>query len=104
LEECPKFAARDLAMSPLARLERMERREWLRAGMAQLSERDHAVIQLVAIEGRSLREAAAALHLSASAIKTAHFRARKRLANTLRSRIPTRPADEVISSCSTELT
>jgi len=85
LEEFPNFEAPDPLMPPLVRLERMERRAWVHACMAELSERDQAVIRLRDIEDKSLREAAAALNCSESAVKAAHFRARKRLAQVMTS-------------------
>jgi RNA polymerase sigma-70 factor (ECF subfamily) len=86
LEEFPNFEALvDPLMPPLVRLERMERRGWVHACMAELSKRDQAVIRLRDIEDKSLREAAAALNCSESAAKVAHFRARKRLAQIIAS-------------------
>jgi RNA polymerase sigma-70 factor (ECF subfamily) len=85
LEEFPYFEAPDPLMSPLVRLERMERCAWVHACMAELSERDQAAIRLRDIEDKSLGEAAAALHSSESAAKAAHFRARKRLAQIMAS-------------------
>ena len=72
-------------MPPLVRLERMERRAWVHACMAELSERDQAAIRLRDIEDKSVREAAAAFKCSESAAKTAHFRARQRLAQIMAS-------------------
>jgi len=85
-DEFPNFDVRDPTTSPLARLERKERCDWLHACMAELSEREQLTIRLLDIEGKSLRDAAAALHSSVSAIKSAHFRARKRLDNIVRAR------------------
>ncbi len=58
----------------------------MRACLAKLSERDRATIRLRDLEERSLPDLAAALHSSESAAKTAHFRARKRLAHMIRKR------------------
>jgi DNA-directed RNA polymerase specialized sigma24 family protein len=58
----------------------MEACDWLRDSVAKLSARDQAAIRLRDIEERTLPEVAAALQRSQSATKTAHFRARKRLA------------------------
>jgi RNA polymerase sigma-70 factor, ECF subfamily len=88
LDEFPLFDIRDRTVSPLARLDRMELCDWVRAGVAKLSVRDQAAIRLRDIEERSLPETAAALHRSESAAKIAHFRARKRLASVLRSTAP----------------
>ena len=86
LDEFPNLDLPDPAMSPLARLERMETRDRLRACIARLSEREQAAIQLKDIEDRSIGELASALHSTKSAAKTAHFRARKRLARIFRAR------------------
>jgi RNA polymerase sigma-70 factor (ECF subfamily) len=94
LDELPGLEIADAAISPVARLERIENREFLSACMAELPERDQAAIRLRDIEGRSLRETAAALHRSLSATKSAHFRARRRLAHLIRTgdRRAVRPA------------
>jgi RNA polymerase sigma-70 factor (ECF subfamily) len=83
LDEFPRFDIQDRTASPLARLEHMETCEWVRDGVAKLSKRDQAAIRLRDIEEKSLPETAAALRRSESATKTAHFRARKRLAVVL---------------------
>ena len=85
LDELPKLDVPDRAMSPLERLERTETRDRVRAYIAVLPERDQAAIQLVDIEERSLRDAAAVLHSSECAAKSAHFRARKRLTDVVRA-------------------
>lgn len=85
LDATPNFDVCDTAISPLARLERMERREWIRDCMAELSERDQVAIRLRDIEERSFPDAAAVLHSSVSAAKAAHFRAKKRLAHIIRA-------------------
>jgi RNA polymerase sigma-70 factor, ECF subfamily len=85
LDEFATVDVRDRTASPLSRLEWLETRDWVRAGMARLSKSDQATIRLRDLEERSLPETAAALHRSESAAKTAHFRARKRLAKALRS-------------------
>ena len=88
LEEVLNSDAPGPSMPPLVRLERMERRAWVHACMAELSERDQAAIRLRDLEDKSVREAAAALHCSESAAKTAHFRARQRLAQIMVSARP----------------
>ena len=85
LDEFPGFEIPDAAISPAARLERKESRDFLCACLAKLPARDQAAIRLRDIEGRSLRETAASLHSSLSATKSAHFRARKRLAHLIRT-------------------
>jgi RNA polymerase sigma-70 factor (ECF subfamily) len=83
LEQFPNLEVRDPSMPALVRVERMERHAWVHVCMAELSERDQAVIRLRDIEDKSLHEAAAALNCSESAAKAAHFRARKRLAQII---------------------
>jgi len=90
LDQFPNFDLPDRALSPLARLERMETRQRVRACIAELSERDQAAIQVRDIEEGSLPDVARVLHSSESAAKTAHFRARKRLANVIRARFAPR--------------
>jgi RNA polymerase sigma-70 factor (ECF subfamily) len=85
LDEFPHIDSRDSGPSPLARVEEMERLEWLQAGMERLSDRDRETIRLRDIEGMSLTETAEAFELSESAAKSTHFRARQRLAGALRS-------------------
>ncbi len=85
LEELPAFETPDPSVPPLVRLERMEQRAWVHACIAELSERDQAAIRLRDLEDKSVREAAAALKCSETAAKTAHFRARQRLAQIMES-------------------
>src|SRR5580704_18207582 len=85
LHEFPQIDSRDSGPSPLAKVEEMERLEWLKAGMDRLSDRDRETIRLRDLEGMSLKETAEAFELSESAAKSTHFRARQRLAGALRS-------------------
>ena len=80
LDEFPTLDIPDRTMSPLARVEQMEVCDWVRVSVGKLSARDQAAIRLRDIEERTLPETAAALHRSQTAAKTAHFRARRRLA------------------------
>ncbi len=73
----------DRAPSPLARFERLEKLEWLHAGLSKLSERDRTAIRLRDLDGLSIAETADALAISKAAAKSTHFRARKRLAYAL---------------------
>jgi RNA polymerase sigma-70 factor (ECF subfamily) len=84
LHEFPQIDSRHSGPSPLARVEEMERVEWLKAGMDRLSDRDRGTICLRDLEGMSLTQTAQAFELSKSAAKSTHFRARKRLACALR--------------------
>jgi RNA polymerase sigma-70 factor (ECF subfamily) len=93
LDEFPNIDARDTDPSPQARLEQMERFEWLQAGMAKLSERDRTAIRLRDLDELSLTETAAAFRSSEAAAKSAHFRARRRLAGAIRGSRVTRQAD-----------
>ena len=90
LNEFPNLDARDTTASPLTRFEEAERRNWVRACIAALPQRDQIVIRLRDIDGKSVREAAGALGMSQSAIKSVHFRARKRLAHVIRACRPGR--------------
>ena len=85
LHAFPQIDSRDSGPSPLARVEEMERLEWLEAAMDRLSDRDRETIRLRDIEGMSLTETAEAFELSEPAAKSSHFRARRRLACALRS-------------------
>jgi RNA polymerase sigma-70 factor, ECF subfamily len=85
LDEFPQIDTRDCGPSPLARVEQLERMERLQAGMDRLSNRDRETIRLRDLEEMSLTETAEAFELSESAAKSTHFRARRRLAGTLRS-------------------
>jgi RNA polymerase sigma-70 factor (ECF subfamily) len=86
LDEFPNLNARDTKASPVTRFEEAERRSWVRSCIAALPQRDQTVIRLMDIDGNSVREVAGALGMSQSAIKSVHFRARKRLAHVIRPR------------------
>ena len=88
LHEFPQIDSRDSGPSPLARVEEMERLEWLQAGMNRLSDRDRETIRLRDLEEMSLTETAEAFELSEAAAKSTHFRARRRLAGPLQHRPP----------------
>jgi RNA polymerase sigma-70 factor (ECF subfamily) len=88
LHDFPQIESRDSGPSPLARVEELERLEWLRAGMDRLSDRDRKTIRLRDLEGMTLTETAEAFELTKSAAKATHFRARRRLACALRSMEP----------------
>ena len=74
----------DPAPSALAACEQMEEDVRLRAGMASLTSRDRMAIRLVDLNGWSYSQAAGAMAVSMAAFKSAHFRARQRLARALR--------------------
>jgi len=101
LDQFPHIDTRDPGLSPLARVEQMERLQWLQAGMEKLSERDRAAIRLRDFDGLGLTETAQAFESSKAATKSSHFRARKRLASAVRSNcgprvIERRPAGEAV--------
>ena len=85
LDDFPTFDYRDSSPSPLARVEQLERSEWLQAGMERLSERDRNTIRLRDLDEMSLTQTAQTFDCSEAATKSTHFRARKRLAGALRS-------------------
>jgi len=93
LEELPGIDPSDRAPSPLARFERLEKLEWLHAGLSKLSERDRTAIRLRDLDGLSIAETADALAMSKAAVKSTHYRARKRLAYALQGV----PADQLSS-------
>ena len=84
LDEFPNIDPSDRAPSPLTRIEQIEREEWLHAGLARLSSRDRTAIRLLDLHGLSIAETSEALAISNAAVKSTHFRARKRLASALR--------------------
>ena len=84
LADLPRFEPSDKAPSPFAVCEGTERKEWLRAGMANLAERECMAIRLIDFRGESTAEAAEAFGISVSATKSVHFRARRHLARVLR--------------------
>ncbi|HOU21310.1 MAG TPA: RNA polymerase sigma factor [Kiritimatiellia bacterium] len=68
-----------------------ETREWLETALQRLSPDDRAVITLVALEERTMEEAARQLGCGLSAVKVRAFRARRRLKAILEE---VRPAKE----------
>ena len=84
LADLPRFEPTDETPSPLALCEGTERKEWLRAGIANLAERECMAIRLIDFGGKSIAEAAEALAISIAATKSVHFRARRHLAHALR--------------------
>lgn len=85
LDEAPSINSRDRSLSPLARVEQIEMRDWVHASLARLSARDRTAIRLRDLDGLTLSETAGALDASESAAKSTHFRARHRLASALRA-------------------
>jgi RNA polymerase sigma-70 factor, ECF subfamily len=89
LDEFPNFDPVDNACCPLAQYERTERAERLLAGLSCLPERDRNAIRLVDFHELSMAEAAGQLAVSMPAIKSTHFRARRRLEQVLRNAFQT---------------
>ena len=83
LDEFPHIDPSDRAPTPLARTEQIERLTWLHAGIAKLPDRDRTVLRMRDLDGLSIAETAEALAISKAAVKSTHFRARKRLAYAL---------------------
>jgi RNA polymerase sigma-70 factor (ECF subfamily) len=71
------------ATGPSQRLLRQEVRQRVRTALEQLPPRDREVLELRHLEGLSVAETAAALGLSAAAVKTRHLRALTRLRTLL---------------------
>ena len=61
LSELPNIAFRDSGPSPLARIEDVERAEWLQTGIAKLSKQDREVIRLRDLDELNVAETAAAV-------------------------------------------
>ena len=72
----------DRSACPHHTYERVERREWLSRGLAQLNGRDRAAIELMVREV-NVDEAAKILSVSRPAMKSVYFRARRRLRHAL---------------------
>ena len=84
LDEFPNIDPSDRAPSPLVRIEQIEKEEWLHAGLASLSSRDRTAIRLLDLHGLSVAETSVTLAISNAAVRSTHFRARKRLSSALR--------------------
>lgn len=88
LEGFPALTAPDQSACPYHTYERRERAEKLYSGLAQLSDRDRQAIQIVDFGETQVREAAGMLAVSPSALKSAHYRARRRLSDIVRKERP----------------
>ena len=95
LDDFPNFDPVDVTASPLRRCEQAERAECLNRGMATLTERDRTAIRLVDFHGLSIPEAAERLAVSESAVKSTHFRARRRLGDAVRAAVGADQAPKV---------
>jgi RNA polymerase sigma factor (sigma-70 family) len=83
LDELPTLAITDARSSPFVRCEESKRKTRLGAAMRRLHDRDRVILQFDLGEF-TLSETAAAMEVSLSAAKSARFRARRRLAESMR--------------------
>lgn len=86
LEALPPMASFDRPSCPFKSFEDGERADRLRAGLAQLNPRDRKTIHLMDLDEVRLADAAKALSLSQAALKSTHFRARRRLRAAMHTR------------------
>jgi len=84
LDVLPDFATSDRSACPHARYEQRESAERVSAALEKLAERDRHTIHLVDLGERKIAEAANALSVTTSALKSSHYRARQRLSRALR--------------------
>jgi len=85
LEALPPMASSDRWACPYHVFEDGERADRLRAGLAQLNARDRDAINLMDLAEVRLTDAANALSVSRAALKSTHFRARRRLSRAVRA-------------------
>ncbi len=83
LDAFPQFELVDHEPSPHAAYERVEREGRLRRAIAGLSHKDRTAIHLVDFDDMTIPQAAKSLSVSTSALKSTHFRARRRLTRAL---------------------
>ncbi len=83
LDELHEPADHDPMQQPQQRLEHLDRMEWLRQGLNEISEDHCAIIALVDLEAMSYQEAAAVLNLPTGTVRSRLSRARVALANAL---------------------
>lgn len=76
-------AIKQVGLSPSDSLEESELKEWLRAQVAQLPERQAAVVTLISLEGMSREEVAMALKMSPENVSATLYQARCRLRESL---------------------
>lgn len=72
-----------VGLPPSNTLEEAEIKEWLRAQIAQLPERQAAVVTLISLEGMSREEVAMALNISPENVSATLYQARCRLKESL---------------------
>ncbi|MBZ5622692.1 MAG: sigma-70 family RNA polymerase sigma factor [Acidobacteriia bacterium] len=85
LEALPPIASSDRSTCPYKVFEDGERTDHLYDGLAQLNPRDRYAIHLIDLAEVKLTDAANALSFSRAAMKSAHFRARRRLSRAVRA-------------------
>ena len=83
LDMLAEFASGDRWACPHARYEQRESAERVNAAMAKLSDQDRATIHLVDLAERKIAEAAQSISVKQAALKSSHYRARKRLGRML---------------------
>ena len=85
-EALPPMASFDRSSCPFKVFEERERADRLRAGLARLNSRDREAIHLIDLDEVKLADAANALSVSQAALKSTHFRARRRLGHAVRAK------------------
>ena len=83
LDELPVPASADPSTCPYKTYERREGLERLYGGLAELNDRDRTAIHLVDLMEIDLGEAAQMLSVTPAALKSTHFRARRRLSRII---------------------
>jgi RNA polymerase sigma-70 factor (ECF subfamily) len=83
LDMLAEFASGDRWTCPHARYEQRESAERVTAAMAKLSDQDRTAIHLVDLAEGKIAEAAQSLSVKKAALKSSHYRARKRLGRML---------------------
>src|SRR6266849_7028745 len=78
-----RHAVTDLALNPEQDCLRQERSRILREALAELRPNARGVLELYELEGRSMKEIAAALGISATAVKARIFQARPKMRHEL---------------------
>jgi len=86
----PEFCGDRQAVGPEA--ERMEVREAINAGLAELSDRDHAILRSFYLEERTREEICQALGIADAQFRVALFRAKERFRKIYRESVKPRAA------------
>ncbi|MEI9973552.1 MAG: sigma-70 family RNA polymerase sigma factor [Ignavibacteriota bacterium] len=99
LDVLPDFASSDRLACPHARYELQESAERVNEALSKLADRDRDTIHLVDLGERKVSEAAKAMSVTTSALKSSHYRARQRLGRMLREARQGRRHVDAKSSC-----